>query len=123
MKTYLKMISKIVYLLIPYMIWIPTVVKAHPDGATPYWYPSSYIWGFVTGCAESVELNQAPFTKELWPVQVKNVCGCVLDAMRHSLPWPEINPDTIESNAVIETIVQGTLPVCVSEELQRGKKS
>ena len=36
-----------------------TSVNAHPDGATPYWYPTTYLYGFVSGCWETVEQNQA----------------------------------------------------------------
>ena len=48
-----------------------TETRAHPDGATPYWYPSSFIYGYINGCAESVEQGQFPFTEEFWPDQNK----------------------------------------------------
>ena len=74
------------FLLIFYVV----KTEAHSDGATPYWYPSSFIYGYVAGCAESVEQNQAPFTEEMWPVQVRSVCGCVVDALRHSVSYNEV---------------------------------
>jgi len=33
-------------------------LQAHPDGATPYYYPSTFIYGFVDGCAEKIEQSQ-----------------------------------------------------------------
>ena len=90
---------------------------AHPDGATPYWYPSSFIYGYVVGCADSVEQNQAPFTEEMWPDQVRSVCGCVVDALRHSLTYQEITDN--ETKASAQLIVNATFPLCIQQELNR----
>ena len=37
------------------MLFLPSLLSAHPDGATPYWYPATYIYGFVEGCWKTVE--------------------------------------------------------------------
>ena len=92
-------------------------VYAHPDGATPYWYPSSYIYGFVKGCADTVELRRAPITEKLWPDEVRSVCGCVLDSVRHSLTYQESLEEPI-----FQLIVNSVMPVCVDEEMSRKKK-
>ena len=89
-------------------------IYGHPDGGTPYWYPSSFIYGYVEGCYESVEQNQAPFTEEMWPVQVRTVCGCVVDALRHSMTYEEILDN--ETNAAAQLIVNATFPICIREE-------
>ena len=99
------------------IILFTTTVKAHPDGAKPYWYPSSFIYGYVVGCADSVEQNQAPFTEEMWPDQVRSVCGCVVDALRHSLTYQEITDN--ETNASAQLIVNATFPLCIQQELNR----
>ena len=101
------------FLLIFYVV----KTEAHPDGATPYWYPSSFIYGYVVGCADSVEQNQAPFTQEMWPDQVRSVCGCVVDALRHSLTYQEIMDNS--SVATTQMIVNATFPICIREELSK----
>ena len=99
------------------IILFTTTVKAHPDGAKPYWYPSSFIYGYVVGCADSVEQNQAPFTEEMWPDQVRSVCGCVVDALRHSLTYQEITDNDTKASA--QLIVNATFPLCIQQELNR----
>jgi len=101
------------FLLVFYVV----KTEAHNDGATPYWYPSSFIYGYVTGCAESVEQNQAPFTQEMWPDQVRSVCGCVVDALRHSLTYQEITDNATSASA--QLIVNATFPICIQQELNR----
>ena len=91
-------------------------VHAHPDGAKPYWYPSSYIFGFIRGCAETVEQNTPQIIEELWPDQIRSVCGCVLDSLRHSFTFHEA---LAEESAAMNLIVSATLPICIEEELAR----
>ena len=90
---------------------------AHPDGATPYWYPSSFIYGYVEGCADSVEQGQLPFTEEFWPVEVRSICACVVDALRHSMTYEEILDNA--TNAQTSLIVSATFPICINEESTR----
>ena len=99
------------------LLFIIDKTHAHPDGATPYWYPSSFIYGYVVGCADSVEQNQAPFTEEMWPDQVRSVCGCVVDALRHSLTYQEITDN--DTKASVQLIVNATFPLCIQQELNR----
>ena len=99
------------------LLFIIDKTHAHPDGATPYWYPSSFIYGYVVGCADSVEQNQAPFTEEMWPDQVRSVCGCVVDALRHSLTYQEITDNDTKASA--QLIVNATFPLCIQQELNR----
>ena len=96
------------------LILLSNNIYSHPDGSTPYWYPSSFIYGYVSGCSESVEQTQAPFTEEMWPVQVRTVCGCVVDALRHSMTYEEILDN--ETNAAAQLIVNATFPICIREE-------
>ena len=98
------------------IILFTTPIKAHPDGAKPYWYPSSFIYGYVTGCADQVEKNQAPFTQSMWPEQVRSVCSCVVDAFRHSVTYQEILDNS--TNAEMVMIATATFPICVQQEMQ-----
>ena len=91
-------------------------VYAHPDGATPFWHPSSYIFGFIRGCAETVEQNTPQIIEELWPDEIRSVCGCVLDSLRHSFTYHEA---LSEGSAAMNLIVSATLPICIEEELAR----
>jgi len=101
------------YLLCFVMFVMSNFVMAHPDNATPYWYPSEFIYGYINGCYEATEYNQVPYTEHMWPDDVKRVCACVVDAMRHSLTWQEMTDNTSQSVAVV--IAVSTLPVCVEE--------
>lgn len=95
-------------------------LHAHPDGATPYWYTSAWIYGFTEGCAEKIEESQM-FSAQLWPEQVRSVCGCTVDALRHSVTFEDVQQTPI--NPIVQAIVDVTLPVCVEEELARGKEN
>ena len=103
--------------LIGLLLWID-YTEAHPDGATPYWYPSSFIYGYINGCADQVEKNQIPFTQVMWPEQVREVCGCVVDAFRHSVTYEEILDNATNNEMVL--IATATFPVCVDEVLRRS---
>ena len=97
-----------------------TPAKTHPDGATPYWYPSSFIYGYINGCADQVEKNQLPFTEMMWPEQVREVCGCVVDAFRHSVTYQDILDNATNNEMVL--IATATFPVCVDEVLAKIKR-
>ena len=98
------------------ILFCSTSAYAHPDGATPFWYPSSYIFGFIRGCAETVEQNTPQIIEELWPDEIRSVCGCVLDSLRHSFTYHEA---LSEDRAAMNLIVSATLPICIEEELAR----
>ena len=100
------------------VIVFATQTNAHPDGATPYWYPSNFIYGYITGCADQVEKNQVPFTQQMWPEQVREVCGCIVDSFRHSVTYEEILDNA--TNATMVLIATATFPVCVDEVLRRN---
>ena len=99
------------------LLFIIDKTHAHPDGATPYWYPSSFIYGYVEGCADSVEQGQFPFTEEFWPAEVRSICSCVVDALRHSMTYDEILDNA--TNAHTSMIVSATFPICINEESAR----
>ena len=100
-----------------FFLFLPFTVISHPDGATPYWYPSSFIYGYVTGCADQVEKDQVPFTKEFWPEEVRSICGCVVDAFRHSVTYQEIIDNS--TNEKMVAIASATFPICVTQELMK----
>jgi len=102
------------YLLIGAALLITTGASAHPDGATPYWYPATFVYGFIEGCWDTIEQSRAPITADMWPAQIKLVCGCVVDALRHSIPFHEI--DDQYNDPKVQLIVNATLPVCIDEE-------
>ena len=108
MKNYLKI------MIIGTGLLTASVVSAHPDGATPFWYPSSYVYGFVEGGWETIEQSRAPITQDMWPSQIKAVCGCVIDALRHSITFEEIQNSF--HDPATQLIVNATLPVCISEQ-------
>tara|TARA_B100001989_G_C24457947_1_gene422572 strand:- start:47 stop:400 length:354 start_codon:yes stop_codon:yes gene_type:complete len=96
------------------LLFYATKVNGHPDGATPFWYPSSFIYGYINGCAESVEQGQFSFTEEFWPDEVRSICGCVVDSLRHSLEYEKMLDNNSKSQAA--SIVFATFPICITEE-------
>lgn len=91
-----------------------TETRAHPDGTTPYWYPSTYLYGFVQGCWETVEQNQS-LAEGMWPDDIRAVCGCVIDSVRHSIPFHEAEGKTPESIKKFDYITSNVLPQCIME--------
>ena len=98
------------------LLYTMSLLYGHPDGKSPYWYPSTFIYGYINGCYEATEYNQVPFTEDMWPDNVKNVCACVVDAMRHSLTYEEMLDNASHMQAVL--IAQATLPMCVQQEYE-----
>ena len=86
---------------------------SHPDGMKPYFYPSTFIYGFVSGCAETVEQTRAPITQELWPDAIRGVCSCVVDALRHSMTFDDAQSDSMKPK--MQVIVDATFPICVDQ--------
>ena len=114
------------YLLIGILLLWSTILSAHPDGMKPYWYPSAYLYGFVKGCWESVEQNQT-LAEGMWPDDIRQVCGCTIDALRHSMPYHEVESKTPELIAKFDMITRGVLPQCILEtqlaiKLRKGEK-
>ena len=106
------------YLLIGIILLWSSILSAHPDGMKPYWYPSAYTYGFVKGCWQSFTERQA-FT-EFWPEEIQEVCGCVLDSLRHSLTWEEVES---KESTKFDEIVAGVLPICILEQTKRKEKN
>ena len=102
------------------MMVVSSPLHAHPDGATPYWYSSAWIYGFIEGCAGKIEESQV-FSDRFWPEQIRSTCGCVVDALRHSVTFDQVQIDP--PIPMVQTIVDLTLPVCVEEEAQRAKEN
>ena len=105
------------YLLIGIILLWSSILSAHPDGMKPYWYPSAYTYGFVKGCWQSFTERQA-FT-EFWPEEIQEVCGCILDSLRHSLTWEEVES---KESTKFDEIVAGGLPICILEQSQKKGK-
>ena len=63
-------------------------------------------------------------TTDLWPDEVRSVCGCVMDSLRHALT---IEDAVAEGASAMQLIVSSTMPICIEEELAKkgdnGNKS
>ena len=108
-----KNITLILLLLISL---IPGYGNAHhqPTEATPeveiirqHHYPSDVIYGFVDGCYVAFE-DQKFMSDDLWPPDLKEICGCVMDSIRETVPLQEFIKDwngklTPEQNAMSES--------------------
>ena len=51
------------------------------------------------------------FSDRFWPEQIRSTCGCVVDALRHSVTFDQVQIDP--PIPMVQTIVDLTLPVCV----------
>ena len=49
-------------------------------------YPSAVVFGFVKACQESF-LRAGAFSDQLWPNQLYEMCGCMIDYMRDEIPY------------------------------------
>ena len=107
---------KILLVVITFVLFSIQEIKAHPDGATPYWYPASYIYGFVNGCAETIEISGV-YSDRFWPNEIRSLCGCVIDSLRHSLTFEEISSEDKQSDMDLQMIVSATMPICIQEKL------
>ena len=103
-----------IWLCLALVVWGWKHVNAHPDGATPYWYPSTYLYGFIQGCWETVEQNQT-LAADMCPDDLRAVCGCVIDAVRHSMPFHEAESPNPETKAKFDFVTSGVLPQCILE--------
>jgi hypothetical protein len=92
--------------------------KAFPiPGFNAYWYPSEAIYGFVQGCWQ--EMEQAQGLNELWPDEVRAVCGCIIDNIRLVVTWAEFSLEwtgTLEGNK--RTLAGGYTNMCILKVLQ-----
>ena len=105
-----------ILLVVTFVLFSMQEIKAHPDGAIPYWYPASYIYGFVDGCAETIEMSGV-YSDRFWPNEIRSLCGCVIDSLRHSLTFEEISSEDKQSNVDTQMIVSATMPICIQEKL------
>ena len=96
------------------LLFVPTILFAHPDNETPYWYPATYIYGCVQGCWETVEQNQS-LASGMWPDDIRAVCGCAIDAVRHAMPFHEAEDPNPETKAKFDFVTAGVLPQCIME--------
>ena len=55
-------------------------------------YPSDVIYGFVDGCYIAFE-DQKFMSDELWPTDLKEICGCVMDGIREAIPLQDFIKD------------------------------
>ena len=80
--------------------------RCTPRRIYTYWYPATYIYGFVEGCWKTVEENQT-LAKSMWPDDIRAVCGCAIDAIRHAMPFHEAESPDAETKAKFDFITQG----------------
>jgi|TARA_Y100000034_G_scaffold10914_1_gene11430 hypothetical protein len=55
-------------------------------------YPSGVIYGFIEGCYLAFEDAQYK-SGELWPTDLKEICGCMMDGLREAVPVQEFIRD------------------------------
>lgn len=55
-------------------------------------YPAGVIYGFVEGCYLASE-DQQFMSGTLWPDDLKEICGCVMDGIREAVPANEFIDD------------------------------
>ena len=51
-------------------------------------YPSDVIYSFIDGCYLAFE-DERFMSDDLWPTDLKEICGCVMDGIREAVPLQE----------------------------------
>ena len=77
-----KTIGKSITLL---LLFLMLLTPAQASKKQEYKYPSDVIYGFVEGCYLAFE-DQQFMSDELWPTDLKEICGCVMDGIREAVP-------------------------------------
>ena len=86
--------KNITLILLFLILLIPGYGNAHhpPTETTPeveirrqHPYPSDVIYGFVEGCYLGFE-DERFMADQLWPTDLKEICGCVMDGIREAVP-------------------------------------
>ena len=88
-------------------------------------YPSDVIYGFVEGCYQSFE-DQRFMQGELWPTDLKEICGCAMDGIREAVPLHEFIKDwngilTPEQNVMSEMFGMICTEQVIKEKLKNQR--
>ena len=67
------------------LLFLILLTPAQASEKQEYKYPSDVIYGFVDGCYTAFE-DQKFMSDDLWPTDLKEICGCVMDGIREAVP-------------------------------------
>lgn len=67
------------------LLFLILLTPAQASEKQEYKYPSDVIYGFVDGCYVAFE-DQKFMSDDLWPTDLKEICGCVMDGIREAVP-------------------------------------
>ena len=88
-------------------------------------YPSDVIHGFIEGCYLAFEYKQF-MSDELWPTDLKEICGCVMDGIREAVPLHDFINEwngelTPEQNSMSEMFGMICTEQIIKEKLKENK--
>jgi len=88
-------------------------------------YPSDVIHGFIEGCYLAFEDKQF-MSDELWPTDLKEICGCVMDGIREAVPLHDFINEwngelTSEQNSMSEMFGMICTEQIIKEKLKENK--
>ena len=66
------------------LLFLILLTPAQASEKQEYKYPSDVIYGFVDGCYVAFE-DQKFMSDDLWPTDLKEICGCVMDGIREAV--------------------------------------
>tara|TARA_Y100001949_G_scaffold69353_1_gene58672 strand:+ start:466 stop:822 length:357 start_codon:yes stop_codon:yes gene_type:complete len=79
-------------IITPILLFLILLTPAQASEKQEYKYPSDVIYGFVDGCYIAFE-DQKFMSDELWPTDLKEICGCVMDGIREAIPLQDFIKD------------------------------
>lgn len=96
MKTVIVLFGFILLVLFQQVVSdFPTQVMGNDNKSSAIFkpkYPSGVIYGFIEGCYIAFEDAQYK-SGELWPTDLKEICGCMMDGLREAVPVQEFIRD------------------------------
>jgi hypothetical protein len=114
-------VGRIITLILLFLIVIPGY-----GASKEVKYPSDVIYGFVDGCYTAFE-DQKFMSNELWPTDLKEICGCVMDGIREAVPLQDFIKNwngklTRKQEAMSETFGMMCTEKVIKEKLRQQKE-
>ena len=112
-------------IITPILLFLILLTPAQASEKQEYKYPSDVIYGFVDGCYIAFE-DQKFMSDELWPTDLKEICGCVMDGIREAIPLQDFIKNwngklTREQEAMSETFGMICTEKVIKEKLRQQR--
>jgi len=83
-------------------------------------YPSDVIYGFIEGCYLAFEDAQYK-SGELWPTDLKEICGCMMDGLREVVSVQEFIRDWGKNLTPEQESIANMFGMICTDKIIKGK--